>query len=147
MDKITSGVKADGFTTAMSSAANAGKGAFGGIAWSSIGGNIVSGIVNGISATSFAPNRIVTRQEAITIFYRYCVGCTLSDVDSGVELTGFADRNHVAEYAADAFTWAVATGLVEGSPAGGSMYLNPGINLNRAQAAVLLQRCVENIIG
>ena len=106
-----------------------------------------NGIVNGISATSFAPNRIVTRQEAITIFYRYCVGCALTDVDSGVELTGFADRNHVAEYASDAFTWAVATGLVEGSPSGGSLYLNPTSNLNRAQAAVLLQRCVENIIG
>ena len=106
-----------------------------------------NGIVNGVSANTFAPNRIVTRQEAVTIFYRYCVGQNAVAVDSAMELNGFADEEHVAGFAADAFTWAVATGLVEGSSAGGSMYLNPTTNLSRAQAAVLLQRCVENIIG
>ena len=105
-----------------------------------------NGIVNGINANSFAPNRIVTRQEAITIFHRYCVDYSLTSVDSGVELDSFADRENVAGYASDAFTWAVATGLVEGSASNGGMYLNPTNNLNRAQAAVLLQRCVEDII-
>lgn len=105
-----------------------------------------NGIVNGVSATSFAPNRIVTRQEAITIFYRYCVDSAMASGESGAELNGFADRSNVAGYATDAFIWAVTTGLVEGSVSGGKVYLNPTNNLNRAQAAVLLQRCVEDII-
>ena len=105
-----------------------------------------NGIVNGVSASSFAPNRIVTRQEAVTIFYRYCVDGAAASAESSAELNGFADRSHVAGYATEAFSWAVATGLVEGSVSGSKVYLNPTNNLNRAQAAVLLQRCVEDII-
>lgn len=105
-----------------------------------------NGIVNGVSDTKFEPNRIVTRQEAVTIFYRYCVDYALLGVESGMELEGFADSGDVAGFAVDAFTWAVATGLVEGSESGGALYLNPTTCLNRAQAAVLLQRCVEDIL-
>ena len=105
-----------------------------------------NGIVNGVTDRTFAPDRIVTRQEAVTIFYRYCVGYNLMTVDSGVELNGFEDRESVAGFAVDAFTWAVNTGLVEGSAGNGGVYLNPTTSLNRAQAAVLLQRCVEDIM-
>ena len=105
-----------------------------------------NGIVNGVSASKFDPDRIVTRQEAVTIFYRYCVDYNLLGVESGLDLDGFADQENVAAYASDAFTWAVATGLVEGSVQGSGSYLNPTGNLNRAQAAVLLQRCVEDIM-
>ena len=105
-----------------------------------------NGIVNGVSATKFDPDRIVTRQEAVTIFYRYCVDYNLMGVGSGLELDGFADNANVAPYATDAFTWAVATGLVEGSAQTDGLHLNPTSSLNRAQAAVLLERCVENIM-
>ena len=105
-----------------------------------------NGIVNGVSATKFDPNRIVTRQEAVTIFYRYCVDYNLLGVESGLDLDSFADQGNVAGYASDAFTWAVATGLVTGSQSGDSLYLNPTDSLNRAQAAILLQRCVEDIM-
>ena len=106
-----------------------------------------NGIVNGVSQTSFDPNRIVTRQEAVTIFYRYCVDYNLMSIESGLELEGFADQDAVAEFAADAFAWAVSTGLVEGSASDDGSYLNPVSSLNRAQAAVLLQRCVEDVMG
>ena len=105
-----------------------------------------NGIVNGVTANSFAPDRIVTRQEAVTIFYRYCVDYSLMDVDAASRLSGFADREHVAGFATDAFNWAVATGLVEGSQTNEGFCLNPTGSLNRAQAAILLQRCVEDIM-
>ena len=105
-----------------------------------------NGIVSGVSATRFDPNRIVTRQEAIAIFYRYCVGQNGVNAQSGMELDSFADQADVAGYAQNAFTWAVATGLVVGSEGAGGVYLNPTTNLNRASAAVLLQRCVEDIM-
>lgn len=105
-----------------------------------------NGIVNGVGERTFAPNRIVTRQEAVTIFYRYCVGYSMMGVESGVELDDFQDQEMVAGFAVDAFTWAVNTGLVEGSAGEGGVYLNPTGSLNRAQAAVLLQRCVEDIM-
>ena len=105
-----------------------------------------NGIVNGVSATKFDPNRIVTRQEAVTIFYRYCVDYNLLGMESCMELNGFQDCEQIAGFAVDAFTWAVATGLVEGSESADGCYLNPVANLNRAQAAMLLQRCVEDIM-
>ena len=105
-----------------------------------------NGIVNGVSADRFEPDRIVTRQEAVTIFYRYCVEYNLMAVESGLELEGFADQDEVAGFATDAFAWAVSTGLVAGSADTNGSYLNPVNHLNRAQAAVLLQRCVEDIM-
>ena len=105
-----------------------------------------NGIVNGVSATKFDPNRIVTRQEAVTIFYRYCVDYNLLGMESCMELNGFEDCEQIAGFAVDAFTWAVATGLVEGSESADGCYLNPAANLNRAQAAILLERCVEDIM-
>ena len=103
-------------------------------------------IVKGVTATTFAPNRVVTRQEAITIFYRYCVDSTMARAESGSALKGFADLGQVSGYATDAFNWAVATGLVVGSVTDGKTYLNPTNSLTRAQAAALLQRCVEDIM-
>ena len=105
-----------------------------------------NGIVNGVSATRFEPNRIITRQEAVTIFHRYCVDTSLMSVGSTAELNGFADKNSVEFWAGNAFVWAVSTGLIEGSVSGGKVYLNPNDHLNRAQAAILLQRCVEDIL-
>ena len=105
-----------------------------------------NGIVNGVSQTEFAPDRIVTRQEAVTIFYRYCVDYNLMSVESGMELEGFLDRDAVAGFAEDAFAWAVGTGLIAGSVTEAGITLDPVTNLNRAQAAVLLQRCVEEIM-
>jgi hypothetical protein len=66
--------------------------------------------------------------------------------ESGSALKGFADRSQISGYATEAFDWAVATGLVLGSVSGGNTYLNPTTNLTRAQAAALLQRCVEDIM-
>ena len=105
-----------------------------------------NGIVNGVSENTFEPNRVVTRQEAVTIFYRYCVDYNLMGVEAGLELDGFDDQEQVAGFATDAFAWAVSIGLVEGSADGDGCYLNPASNLNRAQAAILLQRCVEDIM-
>ena len=106
-----------------------------------------NGIVNGVSETSFAPNNIITRQEAITIFYRYCVDYNLMRVDSVAGLEGFLDHGQVADFAVDAFSWAVAVGLVNGSATDDGVALDPVSDLNRAQAAALLQRCVQDILN
>ena len=105
-----------------------------------------SGIVSGVTATTFVPNRIVTRQEAVAILYKYCMNGQKASVKSGADLSGFADRAQVAPYAQDAFSWAISTGLMTGSSANGKIYLNPNNSLYRAQAAVILQHMVEDIL-
>ena len=105
-----------------------------------------NGIVNGVSETRFEPKRVVTRQEAVTIFYRYCMGVNAAAAGERAALDSFVDRDSVAGFAVDAFAWAVESGFVEGSSSAAGKVLNPADRLNRAQAAVLLQRCVEDIL-
>lgn len=97
-----------------------------------------NGIVNGISDTLFGPNNLITRQDAVTIFYRYCINYLgMEDAGTG-DLSGFADSGKVSGYAKAAMTWAVDVGLVNGSRSGSSMVLNPKGNLTRAEAAKIL---------
>ena len=105
-----------------------------------------NGIVSGVTPTTFVPNRIVTRQEAVAILYKYCVNGHLASSKSASDLSAFADRAQVASYAKDAFGWAVSNGLVSGSASGGKVYLNPNTNLYRAQAAIMLQHIMEDIL-
>ena len=101
-----------------------------------------NGIVNGVSATRFAPNSKLTRQDAMTIFYRYCVEYLGLDGSCTRELGGFTDSDNVAGYAHDAISWAVDNGIMNGTPSGSAMKLNPRNNLTRAEAAKLLQSLV-----
>ena len=105
-----------------------------------------NGIVSGVTATTFVPNRVVTRQEAVAILYKFCVDGGVAGTKSAADLSAFADRAQVAGYATEAFSWAVSTGLVTGSASGGKIYLSPNTSLYRAQAAVLLQHLVEEIL-
>ena len=101
-----------------------------------------NGIVSGVSSTRFAPNSNITRQDAMAIFYRYCVNYLGLDGSCTQELGDFLDSDRVAGYAHDAISWAVDNGIMSGAPANGGMKLNPRNNLTRAEAARLLQTLV-----
>lgn len=105
-----------------------------------------NGIVNGVTDQTFEPERVVTRQEAVAIFYRYCVEYKKMEVESVADLSVFADVDQVAGYALDAFAWSVEAGLVQGMDGVGGMNLCPMGTLTRAQAATLLMRCMEEIL-
>lgn len=105
-----------------------------------------NGIVSGVTPTTFVPNRVVTRQEAIAILYKFCVDSSMASAQSSAVLNDFADLGQVASYARDAFSWAVSNGMVSGSSANGKVYLSPNTSLYRAQAAVLLQQMMEEIL-
>lgn len=105
-----------------------------------------NGIVNGISETRFAPNNNITRQDAMTIFYRYCVEYLGLDSSCSGDLSGFVDSGKVSGYARDAISWAVDRGIMNGSAGNGGMMLNPKNQLTRAEAAKLLQSMVLLIL-
>ena len=106
-----------------------------------------NGIVSGVSETRFAPNSNITRQDAMAIFYRYCVKYLGLDGSSTQELGRFMDSEQVSDYARDAICWAVDNGIMSGAPSEGGMKLNPRNNLTRAEAARLLQTLVTWIYG
>ena len=105
---------------------------------------VENGIVNGKSASSFAPGDAVTRQELATFLYRFAdyMGCDVSSrYDS---LAAFVDTGDVAAYAVVPMKWAVGTGLINGMDA---THLAPMAQSNRAQLAVLLTRLYTQILG
>lgn len=106
-----------------------------------------NGVVNGVSDREFRPNDEVTREQAVTIFYRYCVEYCQIGGGQTVELDGqFADADKVSDFAVDAMKWSAAVELITGIPADGAVYLQPKGKLSRAQSATILMRCVEDIL-
>ena len=94
-----------------------------------------NGIVTGYSATRFAPNEPVTREQVASILYRYARLCD-RDLSPAASLTAFADHASVSGYAREALSWAVGSGLIGGS----NGRLNPSGTATRAEIAAILHR-------
>ena len=93
------------------------------------------GIIQGVTATEFAPHSPVTRQQAAVIFHRFA---QISGMDNGLrEHTPFADEERISAYALDAAHWAAANGILIGDEAG---RLDPQGTATRAQSVTVLMR-------
>lgn len=101
-----------------------------------------NGVANGISATEFAPNVSVTREQTATFLYRYAnkIG---RDVTSRADLSLFPDAEQISGYAVDALSWAVSVGMINGSQEDGVTYLMPRGTTTRAQYATIIYRFLE----
>lgn len=95
-----------------------------------------NGITMGTSATKFSPDDKITREQIVTIFYRYADYKNLN-VTNLASLSGYRDAGKVADYAKTAFQWAVANGIVNGTS---STTLSPRNNATRAECATIIQR-------
>ncbi len=73
------------------------------IAWAS-----ECGIVNGVSATEFAPDVSITREQIVTIFYRYCIyiGMDMNARYENKPISMYSDYKEFSNYAVDAIKWA-----------------------------------------
>lgn len=94
------------------------------------------GVTNGTSATTFDPWENITRQEMITMLYRYA-RYKGEDVSAAADMSSFTDAQDAGTWAADAMQWAVAEGLIIGYP---DSTIRPFATATRAQAAALLCR-------
>ena len=108
------------------------------VAWAA-----ANGIVNGTSATTFAPNDPVIREQFAAILYRYAVYKGMDAVTLTEELGRFTDRDACAAYAVPALQWAVHEGLIHGMT---DTTLAPKGSATRAQAAAILARFCESDI-
>lgn len=98
-----------------------------------------AGIVKGTGDNEFSPNDTMTREQLVTLLFRYA---EKYDIDTKAinDLSAFSDAAAVSDYASDAMRWAVAEGLIVGATDGGQITLNPQGGISRAESAVLLQR-------
>lgn len=103
-----------------------------------------SGVVNGMSDTRFAPEAAVTREQMVTILYRYAK-LKDADVTAKGDLESFPDHDQVKPYARDAFSWAVGAGIIQGDSNGSVATLSPRDSATRAQVAAVLMRYLEQL--
>ena len=99
-----------------------------------------NGIVNGLGENTFAPMNTLTREQLVTMLYRYAEAEGY-DVSAAADLSGYPDADKVQTYAQEAMTWAVAEGIVEGMDGN----LNPAGHATRAQIATILMRFCETV--
>ena len=101
-----------------------------------------NGIVNGLGENTFAPMNTLTREQLVTMLYRYAEAEGY-DVSAAADLSGYPDADKVQTYAQGAMSWAVAEGIVAGMDDG---TLNPAGNATRAQIATILMRFCEGVV-
>ena len=97
-----------------------------------------NGIVNGYSEDAFGPADNVTREQIVTILYRYAQfrGVDVSEGEKAY-LNDYTDARDVAEWAVNAFRWAVDAGVIQGMT---DTTLSPKTDAMRAQVATMLMR-------
>lgn len=99
-----------------------------------------AGVVAGVSATQFAPNEALTREQMVTMLFGYAGREeTLSGSDGA--LASYQDQASVSDWARAAMAWAVSTGVISGTSA---TTLSPQKIGTRAEVAtVLMQFCEQ----
>ena len=90
------------------------------------------GIVKGVGGNMAAPYALVTREQMVTMLFRYS-----GQEAVAYDLSGYTDVNDVSYFAVDAFEWAVANGCIKGMT---ETVLGPQGTANRAQAVTILYR-------
>ncbi len=101
------------------------------------------GLVEGYGDGRFGPNDEITREQLVTILYRYAQ-YKKQDVSVGenTNILSYNDTTEVSEYAIEAFQWACGENLVNGVNDG---VLAPKNAATRAQIATIMMRFIENI--
>lgn len=102
-------------------------------------------IVAGTSATTFAPNVDITREQMTVILYGYTAKYAPAFTGGGTSLGQFPDAGSVANWAYAAMNWAVGNGLISGIESYGVTYLAPQGSATRAQASAIIMRYCQLI--
>lgn len=95
-----------------------------------------SGVMIGFGDGTFGPGVNVTREQLVTVLYRYAKRLGM-DVTADGGLSAYADAGEVSSWAEDAMAWAVRAGLIQGR---NGTHLAPGGSASRSELAAILQR-------
>ena len=105
-----------------------------------------TGVVSGTSATTFAPDLPVTREQIAVILMGYAEKVRgVTRTWTPADLSVFPDAGSVSGWAKDALADAVALGLISGASNGGQTYLEPQGSATREQVATILMEFCKNV--
>ena len=85
------------------------------------------------------PNGAITREQLVTMLYRYAETHGIDVTEGGMAIREFADVERVSSFAGPAMTWAVNTGLISGIDG----KLVPQGLATRSQVATVLMRFAQ----
>jgi hypothetical protein len=111
---------------------------------------VANGIVKGTDQGNLEPTRTITREELVTMLYRFAENVYSVDgetkgidvsVDDSVTLDKFTDVANIHNYAKDAVKWAVANGYVNGYTDGTFL---PRNSATRAEMAKIITAFVKD---
>lgn len=106
----------------------------------------LTGVVSGMSPSTFAPDDPITRAQLAVILYNYTQQFAPESLTETGSLTGFPDAGSVPSWARTAMAWAVGNGLISGVGENGVSYLRPEGCATRAQVATILMN-YEKALG
>ncbi len=97
---------------------------------------VENGITTGISATKFAPNEQITREQLATFIWRAAGEPTATD--GGAAYFKCKDTKKVSSWAVAALKWTASVDVLSGSVESDGKYVNPTNNTLRCEAAKML---------
>ena len=95
-----------------------------------------TGVVKGLTETTFGPDEYITREQLSTMLFRFSSGAPVS-VPERADLTPFADDENVSDWADEPLEWAVEAGLINGTDGN---RLDPAGSATREQFAAIIER-------
>ena len=102
---------------------------------------VAKGYTKGISETLFGIGKTLTRQEAVTLIYNFTLSSG-KERPTDADLSVFADTADVADWAVDAFGWAVGKNII----AGNNGKLDPRSSITRAELAQVIKTFCEKVL-
>ncbi len=98
-------------------------------------------LINGYGNGTFAPDDVITREQLVTLMYRYAKHLDRDSIERG-DINKFADVQDLSPWSVEAMRWAVGEGLVEGS----ANKLMPKATSSRAEVAAIIERYVKYLV-
>lgn len=104
-----------------------------------VGWGYANGIITGYGESGyFLPNAPITREELVTMLFRYAKKCG-KDNGARRDLNTYPDPYSVTEYAKESMSWAVANGIIQGK---NGCLDGSGLS-NRAECATMITRYMK----
>ena len=97
------------------------------------------GVISGISDTRFGTGLCITREDMAAIIYR---AMERAGVEMSAEGKSFADEGDISEYAKQPVSVLSGNGIISGM---GNDEFQPKANAKRAEAAVIVYRCMAKL--
>ncbi|MCL2152233.1 MAG: S-layer homology domain-containing protein [Oscillospiraceae bacterium] len=96
-------------------------------------------VVYGYTDGTFGWAEVVTREELVTILYRYSIKKEFN-ISASADLSIFTDMKDIGDWALDAMKWAVAVGVIQGRT---QTTIVPRDSATRAEVAMIFKRYLD----